>query len=243
MVRPDEALIRQGLPPVSSNESDTRSIDIAQVFRGLPVAETELILNITEDRSYASGTCIFSLGDPQEGIYVVKSGMVEEFRLTEDGHKLPMGRIGPGKIFALSSVKGAYCCFAETLEQSVIGFVSFQILEDLCREFPKLAVNLVEAMARRLGEVEDRLELLAFSGLRSRIAWTLLGLSAAQGSRLVGITHEALATWAAGSRPKVSIVLEELQQAGLLWLSRGEIEVLDQGGLERWAKEVASSKN
>lgn len=241
MVRPDDALIRQGPPAGSSDASEIRSIDIAQVFLGLPDAEAELILNITEDRSYASGTVVFSLGDPQKGMYVVKSGLVEEFRLTEDGNKLPMSRIGPGKFFALSSVKGRYCCFAETLEESIIGFLSFQTLEDLCQEFPKLAVNLVEVLARRLGEIEDRLELLAFSDLRSRVAWALLGLSATHGLHLVGITHEALAAWAAGSRPKVSMVLEELQQAGLLRLSRGGIEILDPTRLEQWAKQVASS--
>ncbi len=101
-------------------------------------------------------------------------------------------------------------------------------------------MNLVEVLARRLGEVEDRLELLAFSGLRSRVAWALLGLSARHGSHLVGITHQALASWAACSRPKVSMVLEELQQTGLLGLSRGVIEIRNPIGLEQWAKRVAT---
>jgi CRP-like cAMP-binding protein len=171
----------------------------------------------------------------------VKKGFVEEFRLTENGNKLPISRIGPGKLFALSSVQGRYCCFAEAVEGSIIGFLSFQKLEDLCGKFPKIAVNLIEVLARRLGEIEDRLELLAFSGLRSRVAWALLGLYGIHGARLEGVTHEALASWAASSRPKVSMVLEELQQAGLLRLSRSVIEVRNPGGLEEWAKQVASA--
>jgi CRP/FNR family transcriptional regulator len=223
------------------NSSHSRSIDIAEVLHGLSADEAAAVLKMTEDRTYACGTGIFSLGDPQAGICLVKQGLVEEFRLTESGAKLPMSRIGPGKLFALSSVNGCYCCFTETVEESVIGFLSFEALEDLCRRLPKLAVNLVEVLARRLGEIEDRLELLAFSGLRSRVAWALLGLYGIHGPRLEGVTHEALASWAASSRPKVSMVLEELQQAGLLTLSRGMIELRDPAGLEEWAKQVASA--
>ncbi len=60
------------------------------------------------------------------------------------------------------------------------------------------------------------------------------------GSTLVGITHEALATWVAGSRPKVSQVLEELQQVGILRLARSEIHIHDSERLEEWAKQVSS---
>jgi CRP/FNR family transcriptional regulator len=211
------------------------------VLRGLTAEEAEAVLKTTEDRTYANGASIFSAGDPQTGICLVKQGLVEEFRLTESGAKLPMSRTGTGKLLALASVRGRYCCFAEAVEESVVGVLSFQALEALCRKFPKLAVNLLEVLASRLGEVEDRLELLAFSGLRSRVAWALLGLYGIHGPRLEGVTHEALASWAASSRPKVSMVLEELQQAGLLKLSRGMIELRDPVGLEEWAKQLASA--
>ncbi|MBI2172401.1 MAG: Crp/Fnr family transcriptional regulator [Chloroflexi bacterium] len=211
-------------------------VDLAEVVRGLSSGEAEAVLKLTEDQTYARGTCIFNLGDEQKGLYLVKTGLVEEFRLTEDGNKLPINRSGPGKFLAVASVEGRYCCFAEALEESVVGFLSFPKLEELSRKFPRAAVNLVEVLVRRVGELEERLQLLALSGLRARVAGTLLGLYATQGQRLERVTHEALAAWAASSRPKVSVVLEELEKAGLLRLSRGVIEIRDPDGLKEWAE-------
>ncbi|MFQ5826012.1 MAG: Crp/Fnr family transcriptional regulator [Dehalococcoidia bacterium] len=216
-----------------------RPIDVTEVLAGLSSSEAETVMKMTRDQSYAPRTHIYSLGEHQQGLYVAKTGLIEEFRITESGNKLPITRIVPGQLFGLSSVNTHYCCFAEAIEESVVGFLSFDKLEIVCRNHPSVVVKLVELLARRLGEIEERVELLAFSGLRARVAWALLGLYAVHGSRLVGVTHEALATWAASSRPKVSQVLGELQQAGVLRLSRSAIEVSDPGRLEEWAKQVS----
>ncbi len=91
--------------------------------------------------------------------------------------------------------------------------------------------------------VQKRLETqgFVFSDLRARVAWSLLGLSAVHGLTLSRMTHEVLATWAAGSRPKASQVLNELQKAGILRLTRGEIQISDPGRLAEWAKEASSA--
>jgi CRP-like cAMP-binding protein len=219
----------------------TRPIDVAEILAGLSGSEAEAVMKMTRDQSYAPSTYIYSLGEHQQGLYVAKTGLIEEFRLTESGNRLPMSRIVPGQFFGLSSVNRHYCCFAEAVRESVVGFLSFDKLEIVCRTHPSVVVKLVELLAWRLGEIEERVELLAFSGLRARVAWALLGLYAVHGSRLVGVTHEALATWATSSRPKVSQVLGELQQAGVLRLSRGAIEVCDPGRLEEWAKQVSTA--
>lgn len=220
----------------------TRAVDIAELLQGLPRREAERILNKATDRTYGPGASIYSFGDSQCGVYVVKKGLAEEYRMTESGNRLPIGRAGAGKLFGLSSIEGRYCCFAEAVEESVFGFLSFSALEDVFQDSPKFAVNLLRLLARRLGDMEERLEQLAFSELRGRVAWALLGLSAIHGRRLSGITHETLAEWVAASRPKVSQVLEELQQAGVLRLSRGEMAILRPSALEEWAKRGAAPR-
>lgn len=232
-----------GQPRFSSSPGPPQPprMELAEVLEGLSSSEAEAFMQITKDVAYARGAYVFSLGDQQRGLYLVKKGLVEEFRLTEDGNKLPMERTGPGNFLATAAVEGRYCCFAEAVEDSTIGFLPFQKLEEIFKRSPRAAVNLVEVLVRRLGETEERLELLALGGLRARVAGVLLGLYAVQGPHLERVTHEALAAWAASSRPKVSTVLKELEKAGLLRLSRGEIEVLDRARLEEWARHEAAS--
>lgn len=218
------------------------TIDVAELLQGLSQADAQSVLQMTQDHTYPKGMCIFRADEPQQGLYLVKRGLVEEFRLTEQGERLPINRLGPGRLLAMASRGGNYCCFAEAVEESVVGFLSFQALENICARFPRVAVNLVTVLARRLGETEERLELLASRDLRGRVAGVLLMLWTTHGQRPLSITHEALAQWVAGSRPKVSILLEELRKAGLIRLARGKIEILDPSGLEQWAREEAEKK-
>ncbi|MFQ5874934.1 MAG: Crp/Fnr family transcriptional regulator [Dehalococcoidia bacterium] len=224
-----------------SNRLWSRPINVAEVLSGLSKSEADAIMKMSQDQRYARGTYVYELGEHQQGLYLVKAGLIEEFRLGESGNKLPMSLIVPGQLFGLSSVEKHYCCFAEAVEESIVGFLSFEKLEGICRNFPMVAYNLVQLLLGRLGEIEERLELLVFSELRARVAWTLLGLSAVHGLTLAGITHETLAMWAAGSRPKVSQILQELKQAGVLHLARSQIQIRDPIRLAELAKEVAAS--
>lgn len=216
-------------------------VGVAEIFSGLSKSEAQAIMNMAQDQTYARRATVYAFGEHQRGLYLAKRGLIEEFRLTEGGNKLPISRIVPGQLFGLSSVNGHYCCFAEAVEESVVGLLSFEKLESVCRDFPVVAANLVKMLAEKLGQIEERLELVSFSVLRARVAWALLGLSASHGLRLAGITHEALADWAGGSRPKVSQVLEKLQQVGLVRLSRGDIQICDAARLTEWAKQEAVS--
>lgn len=222
---------RLELQPVTAS-----SVQTTEAVRGLPPAAVDAILGQTEDKTFEAGTCVFRLGDRQQGLYLVKAGLVEEYRLTENGGKLPINRVRPGRFLALSSDAGRHCCYADAVEDSTIGFISFGRLEQLLQRLPRVGVNLLDALARRLAEVERRLELATFTELRVRVAWALLGLYGIHGSRLHDITHEELASWAGGSRPKVTQVLDELKEIGLVRLSRGQIEIVDPAALREWAR-------
>ena len=178
---------------VASKRLEVRTVEIAELLLGLSRREAEEIMTMTQDRTYVPGAPIYDFDDQQQGIYLVKRGLAEEYRVTESGNRLPISRAVPGHLFGLSAADGRYCCFAEAVEESVVGFLSFSRLEEVFRNYPRFAVRLLELLAGRLGDLEERLEHLAFSELRARVAWALLGLSATHGLRLSGITHEALA--------------------------------------------------
>ncbi len=74
----------------------SRPINMAEVLSELPEAEIETIMRISQDRKCARGTYVYELGGHQPDLYLVKKGLVEEFRLTEGGSKLPLGRIVSG---------------------------------------------------------------------------------------------------------------------------------------------------
>ncbi len=148
---------------------------------------------------------------------------------------MPVSRITPGQFFGFASVQSAYCCFAQATEESTVWFISFLDMEKIFQNYPKLAVNLLRWLAFRLAEMEERVETTTYNYLKARVARQLLKLSRSQSSSLVNITQEELSLWALGSRPKVSIILQEFQDAGAVTLSRGKILIRNQALLEDWS--------
>lgn len=67
-------------------------------------------------------------------------------------------------------------------------------LECIILNKPQVALRLLELTGKRLSEVEDRLEYMAFKGIPARLASLLLHLAVEQGSNeIVGMTHQDLA--------------------------------------------------
>ncbi|MBI2853090.1 MAG: Crp/Fnr family transcriptional regulator [Chloroflexi bacterium] len=219
-------------------QAQAHAINAAEVLSGLSATDAEAVMKLSSDESYTSGDYVYRVEEGQNGVYVVKTGRVEEFRLTPEGQRLPISQIGPGRFFGVSTGQGSYCCFAVAMEKSVVGFFSFEQLGRIFARYPRVGVNLVRWFAHRLGEMEARIEALAFSQLRSRVARSILDLAATQDTDLVEMTQEALAEWVSASRPRVSELLQEFQREGAIHLSRGKIQVQDANQLELWAGEA-----
>jgi CRP-like cAMP-binding protein len=95
-----------------------------------------------------------------------------------------------------------------------------------------LLVGLVRFLGQRLRELQKREKGWAERGVNPRLRAGLLRLIAdlprrSDGRVIVEITHDQLAARCGISRPKASIALKRMEQAGVLALGRKCIEVVD----------------
>ena len=96
---------------------------------------------------------------------------------------------------------------------------------------------LVRFLAQRLQEVQSRERAWVGRSVHDRVCAALARMAAegsadAAGRRSLATTHEQLAARCGVSRPKVSIALKRLEQAGRVRLARGSIEILDLRALQ-----------
>lgn len=204
-----------------------RDVRGADVFAGLSPSQIVAILARGQLQRHKTGSFIYRADTNQEGLYFLQSGLVEEYRLTADGYRLLLSQISPGQFFGVAtSPQAKYCCFAEASRDSEVIFLSFRELESVCKDYPEVAINLLRWVAHRLGEIEERFQAMSFGRLRNRVARTLIELAERQGSP-IKMTQESLSSWVPASRSRVNIVLGELEEAGAVRLSKGEIHILD----------------
>ncbi len=227
--------------------------DAGDRFRDAKVAylsETDLFQDLAQrdlddiERTTAMSTCtrgrvFFTPGESGEVLFILKSGRVNLYRMTPEGKKLVIATIEPGTVFGEMSLigQGMLDSFGEAAEDCTLCVMSRTDVERLLREHPQVSVRLLELLARRLQETQERLADVAYKSVPARIAVTLLRLSGDEG-RPVRLSHQDIAEMVGTYRETATRILNELRTDDLIDLKRMQIVVLDRDGLDAVAQEL-----
>ena len=93
-----------------------------------------------------------------------------------------------------------------------------------------------QVMADRFSEVMWLIEQIMWKSVDRRLAGVLLEESTLEESRMLMITHEKIANHMGTAREVVTRMLKYFQNEGLVALSRGKIEILDEKRLTEYAE-------
>ncbi|WP_326102042.1 Crp/Fnr family transcriptional regulator [Paenibacillus apiarius] len=165
-------------------------------------------------------------------MYLIKSGTVRLYKLSEEGKELTVDILGSGHIFGAieSFTTGAENQYAVALEDCVICTIDKAQFEKLIRERPELALKFIEILSARLKEVEEMLELMAYGSARKRLLYLLYKFSLKFGAlqsavegqdphwvRLeVKLTHKELASITGSIRETVTELLSDFAGEGIV---------------------------
>jgi CRP/FNR family transcriptional regulator, cyclic AMP receptor protein len=205
----------------------------SDLFRDLSEQDMVRVEEMTLMTQCEKGRIIYSPGEVEEALFLLKRGKVHVYRVTPDGRKLITAIIEPDTLFGNMALTGSKLTdsFAEALENSVLCVMSRTDLEDLINEFPAVAMRLIDRLSGRMRELEARLEEGLLRDMPSRVAASLLRLREGAGSEEVATTHQELADTLGTYRETVTATLGELQARGYIELHRGCIRILDHAGL------------
>jgi CRP-like cAMP-binding protein len=125
-------------------------------------------------------------------------------------------------------------------EDAAINWLSVEELEAIMLHDHTTLILLVQFLGQRLREAQVRERGWAARGVVARVSAGLLRMATdlpqgCDNKILVESTHEALAFRCGVSRPKASVALKKMEQAGLIALGRCSIEILDVSALQAQA--------
>lgn len=214
-------------------------LSMMDLFRDLSPQELADMDRQTTMSTCKAGKILYMPDDTGEVLFLLKKGRVELYRISPEGKKLVLAVLGPGAIFGEMSLvgQGMQDTFAQAVEDSVLCVMSRADVERLILAKPQVALRFVEAMGRRLAQVERQLEEVAFKSIPARLAALLLRLAHESGNMtIVGYTHQSLGEMLGTYRETTTQALNEFKAAGLIDIGRKRIEILDRAGLERIAE-------
>ena len=134
------------------------SLESNKLFQNLAPAELEKLRKATRELSFAANQSIFNQGDPGDGIYFVKDGLVQISAVVGTGDLKVLSKIPAGEIFGEMAVldHGARLANAVAEQPTTVYFIGRPELFQIMAASPDLYEALFKEVIRRIRVFNDQ---------------------------------------------------------------------------------------
>ena len=205
-----------------------------ELLAGLTDAQRDAGLATTRSRQYKAKDVLFLEGEPGDTLHFVVSGRVAVRALTPSGENATFALMGPGQAL------GEMALLRKSMKRSASAYA----LEDvetralhrddffrLCDAQPAVERVMVSVLAARVDRLSHHLMDALYRSVEERIARRLLETARlypdAGDGLVLPLTQQDIASLAGTTRPTANIVLNDLQDLGVVALSRGRVVIRD----------------
>ena len=128
------------------------ALESLHLFKNLAPDELQILRSITQERKFSAGGEIFREGGPGDGLYFVKSGLVEISGLINADERRVFSQLGSGEIFGEMAVieDRPRSATAVALKETEIYFIPRNEMLALLQRSPALAFNMLQEISHRL---------------------------------------------------------------------------------------------
>jgi CRP/FNR family cyclic AMP-dependent transcriptional regulator len=237
------------MPPSTGRPSSAQRIDKHKLlsthpfFRNFTSAIVDRLVSHAVTRRVKKGTVLFRKGDTGTNLYAVCAGSVRISVPSEQGQDAIFNLISPGELFGEIALLdgGARTADAVAIEDGELMVIERRDFIPLVREYPDVAIKLIEMVCARLRKTSEQVEDIVFLGLPGRLAKALLQLhsrSAASSDSTIRITQRDLSQMIGVSRESTNKLLRDWQRRGWLKLRRGGLTLLAPNALADLVSDV-----
>ncbi len=206
------------------------------IWNQLNTDQQARILGSLVSHSVKKGTVIHSGSMDCTGLLLIKSGQLRVYILSDEGREITLYRL-----FELDMCLFSASCMLRSIQFDVtiaaekdaeFWVVPAEVYKRILEESAAAANYTNELMASRFSDVMWLMEQIMWKSLDRRVAAFLLEEASIEGSGRLKITHEAIANHLGSHREVITRMLRYFQNEGMVWLSRGVIEITDADRLE-----------
>lgn len=130
----------------------------AKLFSGLSESDLAQVRQAAREISFAPGHVIFQEGDPGDGLYMVRKGLVQISAVVRGDERVVLTRLGPGEIFGEMAVMddNPRSATATAEEATEVFFIARGELLRLLEKIPRLSAFFVREISRRLRDFNSQ---------------------------------------------------------------------------------------
>ena len=216
------------------------------VLSSLSQLDWEKVKDLFIEKHFGKDEYIFFEGDPSSWLGVVLEGRVKMIKHSEAGKDVVLDVIAPGEMLGeVAAFNGKPCpATAQAMEPTVVASIHRDDFLRLLKQYPALALRVIEELGRRLREAQEMIKSMAVDRVERRIARILLKLAATTGSSNeegiaieMPLTRQDIAEMAGTTVETAIRTVSKFRKKGLVQTKQGRVVILDPHQLVRIAEE------
>ena len=206
------------------------------IWDKLTPAQQQRIGQVISYHNVKKGTTIHDSSADCLGLVLIRSGQLRTFILSEDGREVTINRLLDYDVCLLSA-----SCVMPDMQMNIMieaekdsDFWSIPacLFKELMSESIAVAQFANNLMSGHFSELMWLMEQIMWKSFDKRLASFLLEESILEGSPSLKITHEKIANHMGTAREVVTRMLRYFQGEGMVKLTRGTVEIIDEAKLE-----------
>lgn len=148
------------------------------LFQSLTAEQKEQIHPLIQHKHYSKGDTIYRPGESADSLYVLSSGKIRVYRLSESGKEQLIRIVSEGEFTGELALfkKGFYEAFTEALTDCNICAIKHADFRQLLMQYPATAVDMLATIAERLGSSEQQTAWATTETVKDRLLHFLVSL-------------------------------------------------------------------
>ncbi len=197
-------------------EKESSYLKQVSLFANLADEDLHELMTAAKRRAFRSGEVIFHRDDPGQVLYMIKEGKVKICIISPDGQEISLAVFGKGECFGEFALLDGLPRSADAVALEKVECYTLQRTDfhNAIMKNPKIAIQVLEALTKRLRNTDNMVEDLIFLDVYGRVAKKLLELADAHGVKTddgvrieVRLTQQELASMVGASRESVNKVM------------------------------------
>ena len=171
------------------------------------------------------------------GLYIVKSGRLRLYMLSEDGKEITLYRLAPGEVCMLSAScvlqSITFDVYIDAEIPSECYMINAAAFHTISKKIPAVKIFALETAVSRFSDVMWILQQIVFMSMDKRLAIFLYDEILSNGTDTITMTHDQIARHLGTAREVITRMLKHFAADGILNVTRKGIHIIDRTKLKQ----------
>lgn len=171
------------------------------------------------------------------GLYIVKSGRLRLYMLSEDGKEITLYRLSPGEVCMLSAScvlqSITFDVYIDAEIPSKCYMINAAAFHTISEKIPAVKIFALETAVSRFSDVMWILQQIVFMSMDKRLAIFLYDEILSNGTDTITMTHDQIARHLGTAREVITRMLKHFAADGILNVTRKGIHIIDRTKLKQ----------